>query len=353
MAFNMIALGLAIAIATRWCVEVDAKQLAPAVIVFGDSTVDPGNNNHISTLIRSNFPPYGKDFPGHNPTGRFCNGRLPTDFLAEGLGIKEAVPPYLDPRLKDQDLLTGVSFASAGTGYDNATSRSVIPMWKEVEYFKEYKIKLERIAGIEEANNILNKAIFVVSAGSNDFIENYYVNPFTRSKYTVSKFQDHIIEISSNILQEIYSYGARKIAVAGLPALGCLPLERAVKVFRTKGGCVKDLNQDAIDYNMKLQAMIDSLKSSLPDLRIVYADVYSMLVDMELNPAKYNISYTSLACCGTGSVEFGYACNKRTPFTCSDASKYIFWDSVHPTEKTYKYVAQDLLRNSIPELLDP
>ena len=33
-------------------------------------------------------------------------------FSAEEFGVKELVPAYLDPNLKLQDLLTGVSFAS-------------------------------------------------------------------------------------------------------------------------------------------------------------------------------------------------------------------------------------------------
>ena len=36
---------------------------------------------------------------------------------AEELGIKELVPPYLDPHLQPQDLKTGICFASGGTGY--------------------------------------------------------------------------------------------------------------------------------------------------------------------------------------------------------------------------------------------
>lgn len=49
--------------------------------VFGDSTVDSGNNNYIKTLFRSNFPPYGSDFINHVPTGRFSNGKLATDYI--------------------------------------------------------------------------------------------------------------------------------------------------------------------------------------------------------------------------------------------------------------------------------
>jgi hypothetical protein len=37
------------------------------------------------------------------------------------LGLKELVPPYLDPNLSDEELMTGVSFASAGSGFDPLT----------------------------------------------------------------------------------------------------------------------------------------------------------------------------------------------------------------------------------------
>ncbi|CAI0629448.1 unnamed protein product [Linum tenue] len=94
----------------------------PAVFALGDSFVDTGNNNYVVTIAKSNFPPYGRDFPGETPTGRFSNGRLIPDFLAKTLGVKNLLPPYKDPTLKLEDLRTGVSFGSAGAGYDPLTS---------------------------------------------------------------------------------------------------------------------------------------------------------------------------------------------------------------------------------------
>jgi hypothetical protein len=94
----------------------------PAVIVFGDSSVDAGNNNFIPTLARSNFEPYGRDFTGGRPTGRFSNGRIATDFISQALGLRSAVPAYLDTAYNISDFAVGVTFASAATGYDNATS---------------------------------------------------------------------------------------------------------------------------------------------------------------------------------------------------------------------------------------
>jgi hypothetical protein len=52
-----------------------------AVFLFGDSIVDPGNNNNRLTEAKADFPPYGQDFPGGKATGRFSNGRVPGDML--------------------------------------------------------------------------------------------------------------------------------------------------------------------------------------------------------------------------------------------------------------------------------
>lgn len=99
-----------------------SKAKVPAIIVFGDSSVDSGNNNQIPTIAKSNFVPYGRDFFGGRPTGRFSNGRIPPDFISEAFGLKPTIPAYLDPTYNISDFATGVCFASAGTGYDNATS---------------------------------------------------------------------------------------------------------------------------------------------------------------------------------------------------------------------------------------
>lgn len=57
----------------------EAQGLVPAIFTFGDSAVDVGNNDYIHTIFKANYPPYGRDFINHKPTGRFCNGKLATD----------------------------------------------------------------------------------------------------------------------------------------------------------------------------------------------------------------------------------------------------------------------------------
>lgn len=60
---------------------------------------------------------------------------------------------------------------------------------------------------------------------------------------------------------------------------------------------------------------------------------------------------TSTACCATGMFEMGYACNRNSMFTCTDANKYIFWDSFHPTQKTNQLVSNYVVKNVLSQFL--
>ncbi|EAZ08199.1 hypothetical protein OsI_30460 [Oryza sativa Indica Group] len=122
-------------IALLSCSAATASEV-PAIIVFGDSTVDAGNNNYILTVAKGNFPPYGRDFDGGVATGRFSNGRLVTDFVSEALGLPSSVPAYLDSTYTIDQLATGVSFASSGTGLDSLTARVVESGKSIAEYIR-------------------------------------------------------------------------------------------------------------------------------------------------------------------------------------------------------------------------
>ncbi|KAL0728649.1 hypothetical protein Bca4012_024742 [Brassica carinata] len=98
------------------------RPLVPALIIMGDSVVDVGNNNRLTTFIKANFSPYGRDFFAHNATGRFSNGKLATDFTAESLGFTSYPVAYLSQDANGTNLLTGANFASGASGFDDGTS---------------------------------------------------------------------------------------------------------------------------------------------------------------------------------------------------------------------------------------
>ncbi|GAB4847569.1 hypothetical protein Ancab_026631 [Ancistrocladus abbreviatus] len=168
------------------------RKLVPALIVFGDSIVDSGNNNYIDTVGKCNFPPYGRDFIGGKPTGRYSNGKVPSDLIAEGLGIKELVPPYLDPTLQIEDLLTGVNFASGAAGYDpiSAQTWTVLSLTDQLELFREYEGKLKAAVGESRTSVIVSESVYLVAIGSNDISNTYYSTPFRRPHYNISSYTD-------------------------------------------------------------------------------------------------------------------------------------------------------------------
>ncbi|KAF6174103.1 hypothetical protein GIB67_020285 [Kingdonia uniflora] len=314
----------------------------PAIFVFGDSTVDPGNNNYITTILRANHKPYGQDFPTHVPTGRFTNGRLVTDFFASSLGIKELVPAYLDPTLSNEDLRTGVSFASAGSGLDDLTTvvTGVIPVSKQPKLFKEYKEKLIKIVGETEANCIIKEAMVIISAGTNDIVFSYYDSFVRRIEFSIDGYQDFLLQKLHDRIKELYDLGCRTFALPGLSPIGCLPIQMTANFENPSARtCLEEQNAHARSYNSKLEKLLPEIQVSLSGSKFIYASLYDPIIDVINNPQKYDFLVTNRGCCGSGLVEMGPFCNVDSS-VCKNSTQYVFWDAVHPSQATYSVIAK-------------
>ncbi|KAI3679445.1 hypothetical protein L2E82_51356 [Cichorium intybus] len=330
------------------CTKSNSQPLVPALFIFGDSVVDAGNNNHLETAVKSNFPPYGRDFINHHPTGRFCNGKLASDFTGENLGFTTYPPPILSKEASGKNLLLGANFASGGSGYYETTAKlyNTISLSKQLGYYKEYQKKLVEIAGQSNATSILTGSIYLVSSGSSDFVQNYYVNPLLYKVYTPYQFSDLLIQSYSHFIQELYRLGARKIGVSTLPPIGCLPA--SITIFgEDSNECVTKMNSVAKYFNEKLNATSIILKAKLSGLNLVVLDIYTPLYDLVQKPSDYGFFEARKACCGTGLVETSFLCNEKSPGTCANATEYVFWDGFHPSEAANKILADDLLVDGI------
>ncbi|KAL6842388.1 hypothetical protein ACP4OV_027815 [Aristida adscensionis] len=325
--------------------QTQARVRAPALFLFGDSIVDPGNNNAITTLIRCNFAPYGQDFPGHNATGRFSNGKVPGDILASRMGLKEYVPAYLGTELSDFDLLTGVSFASGGCGFDPLTAQlvSVLTMDNQLDLFKEYKEKLARIAGAKRAAEIVSTSLYMVVTGTDDLANTYFTTPFRRD-YDLESYIDFVVQCASDFIQKLYKLGARRVNIASAPPVGCVPSQRT-NAGGVERECVPLYNQAAVVYNAALEKEIKLLSGSgeLPGAALQYIDLYTPLLDMIQRPDAYGFEVTNRGCCGTGVFEVTLTCNSYTAHTCSDPNKFLFWDTYHLTERGYNLLITQMI----------
>ncbi|XP_057441774.1 GDSL esterase/lipase At2g40250 [Lotus japonicus] len=329
-----------------------ASDSVPAVFAFGDSTIDPGNNNHINTLFRGYHSHYSRV-----ATGRFSNGKIATDYLTNILGIKDVLPAYLDPRLTDCDLLTGVSFGSGGSGLDNRTLALTRAMGLETQFelFEEALRRIRKIVGDEKTNDIVQNALFVISTGTNDMLYNAYLIPIRFIGYgSVSAYQDFLLQNLQAFIQRLYGAGARRIMVSGLPPIGCLPQQVTLtSIFTSRNWplrvCNYQQNKDSEYYNLKLQSQLHFLRTTLTGAKVAYFDIYTPILDMVQFPHKYGFVQSRLGCCGTGLMEMGPVCN-ALELTCPDPSKYLFWDAVHLTQAGYKVLAETGRQSVLPYL---
>ncbi|GMY08936.1 GDSL esterase/lipase At2g31550-like [Fagus crenata] len=269
------------------------------------------------------------------------------------LGLKQSIPPFRDPNLSDHEIKTGVSFASAGSGYDDLTTvvSRANPVLNQVEDFNMYIVRLKGIVGEEEAMKIIRGALVLISAGTNDFIFNFYDIPTRRLEFNITGYHDFLQKRLQNFIKQLYDLGCRKIAVVGLPPIGCLPIQMSLRFqnpFNTK--CIEHQNLDAQSYNQKLVNQLSKIQAVLLESKISYSDVYEQVNDMINHPQKYGFVQTKRGCCGTGLVETGPLCNSVTP-TCGKPSQYIFWDCIHPSDAVYQYLSQNFVKNVIPKLL--
>ncbi|CAK7325969.1 unnamed protein product [Dovyalis caffra] len=318
----------------------------PAILVFGDSTVDSGNNNDIDTLFKANFRPYGKSYPGHTPTGRFSNGRLIPDFLASALNIKKAVPPFLKPNFSDHELVTGVSFASSGSGYDDETNAvfQVISFPKQIDMFRNYTARLKSLVGERKAKRIIGGALVIISTGTND------ISTF-KMDTNDTRYQDFLLNKVQSFTKQLYDLGCRSMIVAGLPPIGCLPIQMTNKQQPpSRRRCLHNQNLYSKAYNQKLVNTLLQVQTKLSGSKIVYADIYRPLIHMIHHPRKYGFVETNKGCCGTGFVETGPLCNPTTP-TCRKPSRFLFWDAVHPSQSTYWYLSKYLKKTALSKFL--
>ncbi|KAG5545866.1 hypothetical protein RHGRI_018131 [Rhododendron griersonianum] len=131
-------------------------------------------------------------------------------------------------------------------------------------------------------------------------------------------------------LQRLLEQGARKIAVNGLPPLGCIPLgitllpQPAKNIEDKAWTCIGYVIAISLDFNSMLQEELEDLQSQHPETKIVYIDFVEPLLDVIRNPHEYGYAEANKGCCGTGLSKIGTQCNATTSL-CSDSVKCVFW----------------------------
>ncbi|KAJ1262068.1 hypothetical protein BS78_09G079000 [Paspalum vaginatum] len=327
--------------------------LVPAFFVIGDSTADVGTNNYLGTLARADREPYGRDFDTHRPTGRFSNGRIPVDYLAERLGLP-FVPPYLEQNMRTgaagvglanvDGMIQGVNYASAAAGIISSSGSDLgmhVSLTQQVQQVEDTYEQLSLALGETAAADLFRRSVFFVSIGSNDFIHYYLRNVSgVQMRYHPWEFNKLLVSTMRQEIKNLYSINVRKLILMGLPPVGCAP--HFLEEYGSQTGeCIDYINNVVIEFNYALRHMSSEFISQHPDSMISYCDTFEGSVDILNNRERYGFVTTTDACCGLGKYGGLIMC-VLPQMACSDASSHVWWDEFHPTDAVNRILADNV-----------
>ncbi|GER24477.1 GDSL esterase/lipase [Striga asiatica] len=335
-----------------------------SIVSFGDSLADTGNFLHLlpaDSPPRSARPPYGRTY-FHRPTGRFSDGRLVVDFIAQNLGLP-LLQPYVGRENGGRNFSEGVNFAVVGAsaldygffeeiGIYMGTNAS---LGIQMEWFKQF------LATMPDGKGFLQRSLVLLGEiGGND-----YNNPIIQGLdfETIRTFVPLVVDYIGSTLQELIKVGAKTIIVPGNFPIGCLPIyltqfkESSVSTdYDPKTGCLNWLNEFSMYHNNLLKKELSRIRALYPHARIIYGDNYNAAMRFYLSPKEFGFTEGILrACCGKGgSYNFNGSaqCGLALSTCCEDPSLFASWDGLHFTEAAYRWIAQGLIEGpyTIPQI---
>ncbi|CAN1139804.1 GDSL esterase/lipase At5g03610 [Linum perenne] len=315
------------------------------LFVFGDSYLDTGNfqPNNGSWL-----PPYGVTFPGI-PDGRFSDGRVLTDYIADFLGIRSPVP-YKQIRTgksNTEQLKWGVNFAHGGTGILNTMTDGPI-LENQITQLRQ----LIRHRFYNQTD-IINNSVAIVAASGNDYKS---ATLETATALTTKLIQQLKIDVR-RIHEEL---GIPKVGILLMQPAGCLPQSVGPSAMYSFE-CNEPYNAITRNHNELLREAVNELiketkNNKTSGNKFVILDLFQAF-SVALEEHKYHVGSLNyknpLKPCL--SLEHGeYACN-------SDGSRYrvckhpelsFFFDCNHPSQNGW-YSIFLALRHSLYQLYDP
>jgi phospholipase/lecithinase/hemolysin len=258
-------------------VEVRAATFSQ-IYAFGDSLSDTGNTFNRTLRLYPGYPYF---------RGRFSNGPLWVEYVAEGLGL-------------DFNRQTNFAYGGTTTGEGDTVPLLEFPgLQRQVRNF---------VADHPVADP---NALYVVWSGAND----YLYGDVTNSEIAPRNLATAVTSLAQA--------GARTILVGNLPDLGQLPSTR-----RTNESIALDLLSN--EHNSTLAELIQQTDQSLPQVNLLTLDVDSLFAEVRLNPSDYGFSNVTRACISV----FSCLLSPR------QQSRFLFWDDVHPTTAGHQQIAQ-------------
>ncbi len=270
--------------------------------IFGDSLSDAGNT--------PNPEPF-------NEGGRFTNGKVWNEYLAEMLGMDV---PTKSSNYKEGDTSAdfATNFARGGAMTHHGTATMSVPSVRQ-----QIKGKL----GNKDMGFVRYKQDFGASdlvslwGGANNLF-------FSGQTQIMGKFEEGGIraakEQGDSLCYLIY-LKAKHIIVFNLPDIGKTPC------YALSAEMAANASKFSKAYNATLAAYLDEVEEKNPSVKITRIDMDAIFEMLYTEPEKHGFADYK------NQLVKVLAADPK-----ADVGKYVFYDDVHPTTKTHKFIAEQV-----------
>ncbi len=262
------------------------------LVIFGDSLSDEGN---FYVATGGAFPPTPLYF-----NGRFSNGPVWTERLATALDEPTALP----------SLMGGTNYAFNGARAAGASPYGTPDLVAQVDTYL-----------LANGGEVNPDDVFVLWAGANDIF-------FGAASGEVN-FVPQAVHAISGAIRDLYDAGARNIVVLDLPSLGQTPF------FNTDAESSSAFNSLTNTFNSLLATELQSLRGKLRRIRIADVKISRLFQAATRTPRLFGLrNVVDSATLFDPVSGLGYSLAPNV-----DPSRYLFWDSIHPTAQGHKIIA--------------
>ncbi|RLN12486.1 hypothetical protein C2845_PM09G23940 [Panicum miliaceum] len=259
------------------------------------------------------------------------------------VGFEKSPRAYLELKARSHlipsAITSGVSYASAGSGIlDSTNAGGNIPLSQQVRLFQSTKAEMDATMGPPAASRQLSKSFFLFGVGSNDFFA--FATELAKQNRSgtqgdVAAFYGSLISNYSAAITELYKLGARKFGIINVGPVGCVP---RVRVLNATGGCADGMNQLAAGFDAALESLLAGLAANkLPGFAYSLADSFGFAA--RTDPLAAGFVSADSACCGGGRLGAEADCLPGATL-CADRDRFLFWDRVHPSQRSAMLSAQ-------------
>jgi len=133
-----------------------------------------------------------------------------------------------------------------------------------------------------------NALFFMGEFGVND----YSFSVFGKNLSQIRSFVPDVVKTISTATEEVIRQGARTVVVPGIPPMGCSPPNLAMfpsadpADYDPRTGCLKSFNDLAVYHNSLVQAAVSKVQTKHRNVRVIYADFFTPVIDIVESPAK-------------------------------------------------------------------